>query len=330
MDTTTETPVLTTDKAKAAITLELTRQELAWQSLQSEGDTLLFNEDQESIDAAKMFLNKLKKVGNAIDSAHEKGKAPAWKECTTWDEARRSFVSILKEIETPLAVRFRTLCNTVERKRVEKAEKEAKDTAIRQGVESNILTFASRIAEAKTFKELTLIESSINLQKTDSAKAKYGDLHGEAIALYDAKLLPLLKDQKEKVRELEKNAEDLKKAEAKGDGEALSQLQDKAAILEDGMQENKVRVQETALGVNFAVPKVVETIAPTVKARRTTIKAKIVDMETAIKKSLDLLVIELDQEKAKAVAKTLSDAGTFLKAEFIIVNGIEYRVEKTY
>lgn len=325
-----EVSLITTEKARAEIALRLTQEELAIQAIQDRADSLVYNEDEESLKEIQGVLTALKKVGKTIDDTHEVGKKPYLEGGRKWDEAKRHYSDLVREIETHVRNKYTILCNGMERKKREKAQKEANEKAIRQGVESNILTFASRIADAKTFKELTAIESAINLQKSPSMKAKYGDLHEEAIALYDEKLLPLLKQQKDAVKLLEKTQAELINAERYGDGGAINELQDRAAVIADNMQETKVRVQETALNVNFAAAQVVEPIVPTVKAKRTTIKFKLVDVEAALKRSRNLLTIELNSEACKEAAKNFVEAKIFDKQDSVELNGIVFYVEKTY
>lgn len=329
---TTELPLITIEKAKGELALALTKDGLVLQALQNRADKLVFLEDDESIKEIKEVLDLASKATKAVDNAHEIGKRPFLEGGRIWDSSKRHYSDLITSISTPVRAKFTALCAEIDRKKREADAKIAKEKEIRSGVESNILTYSSRIADATTTQELLSIESSISAQKAPQAKAKYGDLHDEAIGMYNTKLLPILKSQKEKIAESERIAKEIKDAEKTDDIEKLDELKAAQELVQDGIQENKVKVQEAALNQEFTPRHFTahEVISPVVKAKRTTVEWEIVDVDTAIKKNRSMLTIEINPEEAKKTAKTLNDSGAFKGKEEVILNGIRFWIKKSY
>jgi hypothetical protein len=332
METTTELPVITTEKAKGEISLQLTKLGFTIEGLSKRCADLSFSEDQESLNAIKEVLGQGKKVINAIADKHAIGKEPFLEGGRKWDAAKNELTKLVQDIVNPIQTRYNQIANELDRKDREKKAKEAREKEVRAAVEGAVIEYTKRIAAAETTEDLLKIESSISAQKAPQAKAKYGDLHDEAIALYNEKLLPILKDQKEKLAEKERLAAELKAAEQADDVTKIDEIKASQEVVQDHIRENAVKAQETGLQTNFTAPKITphEVVQPQVKAKRTTIRFELVDAEAAIKRGRNLIEISLNTDRCKEAAATLKDSGAFKDKDEITVNGIRFFVDKTY
>lgn len=323
-------PVITKEIVLAKINIALTKKQLtiAAQKLTNEGDALVFTE--ENIPTISAFLKKLNDIDKVTEETHKEVKAPYLEAGRICDTAKNSNLAITSSIRNPLKVKFDKLCSDVELKKREAAIAAAKEQAILQGIENNVITFSTKIASCTTNAELLSVERLINLEKSDSNAKKYGDFHQKAIEKYDSVLKPILKDQKEKIQQKDEIEKQIKEAVASDNVEKLDDLQLEKEKIEDEIQQNSVKVQEEAI-INAPIEyiPVAEQVFADTKSRRT-YTIEISDEKEALKKAKDLLDISINKDAANIVLKTLKDTGSFKDKAEVIVNGIKYSEIKNF
>ncbi len=143
-------------------------------------------------------------------------------------------------------------------------------------------------------------------------------------------LKPILKDQKEKVKQKEALKKQIEEAEAANNVEKLDKLIEKADEIDNSIMQNAVKVQETALAnapIEF-IPVAEEVFADTKFRRSYTIE--IFDEKEALKKAKDLLEISINKVSANLVLNTLKDTGAFKDKSEVVVNGIKYSEIKNF
>jgi hypothetical protein len=321
-------PAISQDKVVAAINIALTKQQLSVQALQNTADNLEFTpEKREEI---SQFLAKLNSTDKVTEQTHKDGKAPYLEGGRIWDAGKNSTLAIIEAIRKTVKPKFDQMCAEEDRKKSESARQKQREIDITAGIENNVISFSAKIAVCTTNAELLDIERIINLEKSDSRKDKYGEYHQQAVEKYDKVLKPILKSQKEKIKEKEALEVQIQEAEKNNDAVKLDELNEKKEIIEEEIQQNSVKVQEEALNnaaIDF-IPLAEEVFADTKFRRTYTIEVS--DEKEAFKKAKDLLDISVNKVKAGIVLQTLKETGVFKDKSEVIVNGIKYSEIKNY
>lgn len=326
-----ELPVVTKDTAKAEIKLALTKAEMNLQAIQDKADKLIYNEDHiAEIDA---FITSIKTANKQIETAHKVGKKPFKERGDAWDAAKNDLLGLLSPILNKADKEYTKLCQAVEKRKAEATAKEAKEKAIKEGMDNNVMSFSQRIADCTTNEQLLDVERLINLEKT--RKEKYGDFAEEMITRLN-ELTPLVTAQKKVVKELTLLDKEHEAAIESGDDEKLEKILEKKEELTGKIHENKIIVQETASNQatlsNGRYLGGYKPIYPEVKAKRRAWKTELVSPELAVKNDLSLLRIELNPETVKARMEELKKEGKLKEeiAEDFTEHGIHYYLDKTY
>lgn len=324
----TKLPAISPDTVKAQISIALTKQQLSVQKMHDFAATLEFT--PEKIPEISAFLQQLSAADKVIEQTHKEGKAPYLEGGRVWDAGKNSSLELTAQVRQLVKPKFDKLCAEEDRKKKEADALKAKQAAILAGIEGNVLNFSAKIAACLTNDELLGVERLINLEKSPSNAAKYGEFHQQAIDKYDTVLKPILKDQKEKIKQQDELNKQILEAEKNNDVEKLDELNEKVDAVTNEILQNQVKVQETALSnapIEFT-PVAEEVIADT-KFRRT-YNIEIVDEKEAFKKASNLLEITVNKTAANVVLNTLKDTGAFKDKSEVVVNGIKYSEIKNY
>lgn len=296
-----------------------------FQQLADEERRLVYNED--NLETVAEFLKKLRAVKKAIDQTHKDGKEEALRISREWDLGKRIFYATVESIEEVPQKKYEEMCRSVQLKAQAAEQERQRVTSIKTGIEQNAINFARRIAECTTMSELTKIERFINLEKT---RKEYQEFLADAVVRY-TELNSIVKTQKAIV----KNLEELKAKEAeaalKQDDEAQMKLQEQIEAANAQVEENRTVVQETAINQSINGSSFTPVIPITTpKARRTTWKWEVVDQREVMKKTPELVVFSVDEEKVKEKMATLKQAGLFDGKQEYVLNGIRYYESKTF
>lgn len=324
-------PVVTKETAEAKIKLDLTKAELNIQAVQDKADGLVFNED--NLPDINETITSIKAIQKRIDEAHKEGKKPYKDGGDAWDAAKNGLKDLLAPVLLKVEKKHTTLCQEVEKRKREANAKEEKEKSIKEGMDNNIMAYSQKIADCKTAEQLLDVERLINLEKT--RKEKYGDFAEEMITRLN-ELTPLVSVQKQVVRELSGLDKAEEQAIADGNDEKLQEILEKKEEISGKIQENKVKVQETA--ANQATRSYggysggYKSVFPEVKTKRRSWKTELISPEIAVKHDLSFLRIELNPETIKNRLEELKTDGKLKegKAEEFTENGIRYFLEKTY
>lgn len=297
-----------------------------FQQLQTKADSLVYNED--NLEEISGFLKDLRGVKKAIDETHKTGKAEALKIGRDWDAAKNLFTEQVASIELRPQSEYSRICREVEDRRLKAEQDRQRIIAIQNGIEQNAINFANSIAAAQTSERLTEIERLINLEK--GRKEKYQEFLAKAVERF-SELNNLLAQQKVTVKNLEELKRKELEAEKAANEELMIQLKLDREAAETKIEEQKISVQEKVIeqSVNTFVP-VAEEILPTVKARNTRWKYELVNEKEAMKKAPEMLVVSLNDDKAKEVLKTLKDTNQLEGKKELILNGVRYFEQVTY
>jgi len=331
METTTTLPIvaaITPAQAKTKMSLALTKAEFALAAMQRQASEIEVNEDH--LEVTKLLLEKFVRARSIVEDAHKKEKEPYLQGGRAIDAAKKEMIEAIEAIEKPLRTRYQKVCNEIAERQRREQEEMMREKQILDGIESNIMEFSQRIAQCQTVEDLLAVERIINRQKAKDMVSKYGKHHDFAIERFDTVLLPILKEQKEKIKKLAELENKLNIAAEDGDIDALEQLTVQKENIEHEIQFNQSKVQDNAImsGGLAVSHEVVETKIP--KGGRTEYEIEIVDLNVAFKKAPQLLNIELKLSDAKTIARTLDEAGSLKYNESLVVNGIKYTKVKRY
>lgn len=334
METTTTFPppsiaAITPAQAKTKLSLALTNAEFILNIMQKQASEIVVNEDH--LEVTKLLLDKFVKARSMVDAAHKKEKEPYLQGGKAIDAAKNETLIQILAIEDPLRLKYNKVCGDVAQRQREQQEEMNREKAILDGIESNVMEFSQRIAQCTTNDELLGIERIINRQKAQDMAAKYGKHHAFAIERFDTVLLPILRDQKVKVKKLAELDNKLNLAAEEGDIDKLEELTVAKENVEQEIQHNQAKVQDAAImSGGFVAPthEVIHTTIP--KGGRTEYEIEIIDLHVAFKKAPHLLNVELKLSDAKIIARTLDEAGTLSMNTPLVVNGIKYTKVKKY
>lgn len=322
VSTTLSTASITQEVIKTSFNIELTKNK--FQAIQQSVNDLVYSEDNlQGIADVVRKLNDLKKV---IDKKHSEGKAEYWRVCTLYDTVKRETTKIIDDIAFVPQKKYTELALAIqERQRKQEAERQ-RVTFIKAGIDNNVMAFSKLVAAAETTQHLVSIEKSIALEKT--RKLKYEEFLPEAIARFD-EVLELVKKQKLVVKEAVEIAAKLAEAVNSGDDESIMEFTDKQDEAANRIDENKINVQEMAVGAATSAPVAyAQEVFPDVKARRTVWKAEIIDVKEAVKKAFTMLDVSLNSDQVKYTIQTMKDAKIFEGKIEYTLNGIRYYEEK--
>lgn len=322
-------PVLSQESVKLKINLALTAQNLFIQHLQHEASLLVLNEDH--LEDISKFIARVKLADGIIDDKFVEIKAPYLSAGKVCDAVKNDLKASTAAIINPIVFKFQSLCLAIkQREALQKAE-EDKEKQILSMIDSYVLDFSTKIAMCKTKDDLLSVERYINVQGSPSSAGKYGKFHQQAMSKYDEILLPIIKEQKIKIAQLEKLEAERKQAEASSDMDRLDALDQQKELIDLEINDNKVRVQENALNhESVHAPVYAKEILPSVKAKRTTWEAELHDVKAALKFAPNLLTIDLNKEAAKTALAALKGAGVLDGKEELISNGIRYFKKETF
>lgn len=319
-------PVINQELTKSTITLALSKEGLAYQEILQSAENVKFTRDNvgDKDDASVVTMAKVRSVKTKLEKM-ENPYTPAWK---AWNEARKSLVDPIINVLSVKEGEFRKIVREIEEDRKRAEEENQRKQKIQTSINDFILTQSQAIAGAKTANELAVIEKLIGANK--SATAKYQEFLQDFVKRCE-ELTPLIKDQKDAIRKLESLAKQEQAARDSGDDAKVIEIMDQREEVVARAEENKVVVQETAINQSMASsfsPSYVPPSAP--KARRTTWKAEIQNVDEAIKKSKNMLDISLNAEKVRDSINTLKESGALKGKTELIVGGIRYFEDKIY
>lgn len=316
-------PVLITPQLlQLKINGELSKQKLSMVELERRALSLVKNEDNLKLMAD--MLKDLKTIDDLAETVHKNVKQPYWDAGKACDAGKKLVLDSTAAIRATFEPQYKKLLDGIAtRKRLSDA-KIATDAGILKAIEDNVIAFSNMVVAATTLKALSAAESRINLEKSPSMRKKYGEFDQKAVDRYDAVLIPIIRDQKKKVEELEDLNRKLLEAEANNDPDSMDILMEKVDEKSNEILQNHAVIQEAAL-IQDSFPVVEATeVLPSFKVKRTNFSFEIADLEVAIKKARGLLDITVNNVAAREVLEGLKGKNAFEGKDEVIVDGIKY------
>lgn len=319
-------PTQPTQLSQEIITAQF-RKELAVHKYQEALDALSsFEVTEDTLSQAQEKVKNARKFSKTIEEIKTKGKAPALQECKWWDNAFNSLQSPLTSVISDVEKKINDVARKVAEENQRKERERLRIEGIKKSIEEFVFEQTRNIASAKTDTELVAIEKLIGSHKAN--KSRYEDLLPTLVERCE-ELTPIIKKQKEHIREL--NEIERKKQEALQieDDRTVLELEEKQDLIQSSIDETKIIIQETAIESAISSNYIIEVkeVLVTPKPRRTTWEMEIVDEKKAFNSGM--LVCEINKEKAKAQLEVVKQ--TLPKdQEEMTINGIRYYQNKIY
>ncbi len=319
-----ENGFLPPEKIKAEIGIMLTQKHGNYVAALAALDNLYIGED--NIQQVQQTLRNINAYLKDIDEHRKEAKEPFLTQGRVIDKEHNDFAAPIISRRDLVQARVNTFAKAMaDRAAKERADRERRAATTTQ-INNFILDNSVKIASATTNEQLFYFEKLINLEK--GKKTVYGDQLPLLIERCN-ELTDKIKEQKELVKQKEALEKAKKEAEKQKNDEKLEELMIREAALDNLIQDKTIQVQEMASNSMIVQEDVIEAISAP-KARRTTWKAEISDVNIAIKKAKEMLIIELDPEKVRNSINTLKSAGVFTGKEEVTVNGIRYYLSQTF
>lgn len=313
---------VTQEIVKALFNTELTR--INYQTALDKFSALPVTEENRVLVQEKMAA--VRKFMTTLDDIKKKGKENALAECRYWDNAYNDVLNPLKATLNDKAAKLQKLLDEIDRNNKKIAIEKQRVDGIKTAINQFILQTSSDIAAATTTEQIVTIEKFIGSNKAN--KTRYQEFTEEFIERCN-ELVPLIKAQKENIKELDR----LKAARAtnleQGNDRAVLEIDEKKEAIESSIQESKIVIQETAVAQALR-PETTEAIpvATEIKYRRKTWKWEVENMQELAKKAPHLVTIIANEEKIDELLANKKAEGVLKDTEELKVMGIRFYLEK--
>lgn len=317
---------------KAEINLELSKAGMMYQQLLQDSENVVFTRD--NLNQERTALVNLRKVKSKLEAMVNPHTA-AWK---AWNDARKSVLDPIVNVLGRKSLEFSKLSNEIEAEKAKANAEKERIAIIKASIDKFFIDQSQAIANAKTQKELVLIEKLIGSHRANSKYAEFLPL----LSIKASNLTDLIKKQKEYIKNLEALNQKESGLESNGqnDEEVLA-IREEMEEINAKMNELTIKAQESAISMATNEPETaVEVMQEPPKARRTVLKWKIPNI-------LDDKGEEIPNSGIKRVARMMPEwvemipnyakINEYLKAKKLedIKNdfefgGIKFYLEKTY
>jgi len=316
---TTEKPLQSIDLTRAELTLSLSKEGLAYQTLLQECENVVFNRD--NLNEERTALVNLRKVKSKLTAA-ENPWTERWK---AFNDAKKSLLDPVAALLTKKEGEYKKIAAELAEE-ARKAELERQRVArIKNEIDLFFVNQSQAIANATDAAELVRIQQLIGSHTGNISR------YAEFLPLLRdkaAKLTDLIKQQKDALKRLSalKTAE--KAAELTGDDQAVLDAREAQEQISAKISENAEVVQSTAINMATATEVTeVEVIAPVApKPRRSVWKWKIIDEKAATKRGWTKVVPNEDLIDAR-LAEAKNDG---IEVEEWQECGVMFYLEKSY
>lgn len=280
----------------------------------------------ENIADAQEKMKRVRGFIRQLGAIKDEGKKSALLECRYWDSAYNNVLGPLQQLMAEKDTQLQTVTKKIAEENRKRDEERQRVANIEKDIDNTLLDFAKRIAGATKTDELVAIEKNLGSLKANKSRFQeflpnFTDRCGE--------LTPLIKKQKELIKELEDLERQRKEAEKADDDRKLLELQEKQEAITTSIEENQIIAQETAISQATRPDIVVaEPISQEVHYRRQTWKWEVKDIKELAKKAPHLVQILPDEEKIDELLKTKKSDGSLKGVEEQTVLGIRFYLEK--
>lgn len=308
------------------ITAQFRKELMAYQYQQLLDELGAITVTSDTIESTQKKIKEARSLKKKIEDVKSTLKKPYWDICTKFDTAFNDLKTPLDNLINDKEKEVNNLSKKIAEENQKKERERLRIEGIKKSIEEFVFEQTKNIASATTDVELVAIEKLIGSHKAN--KSRYEELLPSLVEKCE-ELTPLIKKQKEHIRELAEIERKKNEALQKGDDREAMELEEKKEAVQSSIEETKIIIQETAIEGALSSNEVIEVkeVLITPKPRRTTWEMEIVDEKKAF--NCGMLVCEINKEKAKAQLEVVKQ--TLPKdQEEMTINGIRYYQNKIY
>lgn len=280
----------------------------------------------ENIAEAQAKMKAVRGFIKTLGEIKDEGKRPALEECRFWDNAYKNILAPLQTLFASKEAELKKIVDAVAEENRKREQERQRVASIEKDIDNTLMQHAQNIANATTTEQLIAIEKLLGSQKAN--KSRFAELLPNFIERC-GELTPLIKAQKEKIKELEDLAAQMAAAEKEQDDRKILELQEKQEEVKSQLEETKIVTQEVAIH-QATRPDVVtaEAIPTQINYRRKSWKWKVNDIKELQKKAPHLIIVSPDEEKIDELLKTKKSDGSLKDVEEVNYLGITFYLEK--
>ena len=308
------------------ITAQFRKELMAYQYQQLLDELGAIKVTSDTIESTQKKIKEARSLKKKIEDVKSNLKKPYWDICTKFDTAFNDLKTPLDNLINDKEKEVNNLSKKIAEENQQKERERLRIEGVKKSIEEFVFEQTRNIASATTDVELVAIEKLIGSHKAN--KSRYEELLPSLVEKCE-ELTPLIKKQKEHIRELAEIERKKNEALQKGDDREAMELEEKKEAVQSSIEETKIIIQETAIESALSSTDVIEVkeVLVTPKPRRTTWEMEIVDEKKAFNSGM--LVYEINKEKAKAQLEVVKQ--TLPKdQEEMTINGIRYYQNKIY
>lgn len=281
---------------------------------------------EENFQEGQALLKRLISLLSYSEDHRKAEKNPYLEAGKVIDAAHKEFSKPIEDAKNRLQEKLNAVGRKIEAEAQRARQEKDRIASLVNLVNQFILDSSVKIASADTNEQLIQIERLINLEKAN--KSKYQD-HLPLLIERCNELTSKIKEQKDLIRKKEALEKKQKEAYEAGNDEKAMELQNEAEFLGAKIHENTIVVQESA-SKSVILAEIVPPEIDMPNTRRKIWKFEMIEAKEVMKKSPELLKVELDFKKTSEVLKTLKDTGVLAGKSEYILNGIRYFEEKNF
>lgn len=294
------------------------------QTLHLTESKLVYNSDylQEIAD----FIAKVKTAKKKVEDERLALKKPHKENGDAVDDGAKLVVSELDLMLKKAGTKYTEMVTEQNRLKKIQDDEDKRIKDIKDGMDNNIMSFSTKIAEAKDLPTLLDLERRLNLET--AAEKKYQ----EFLPVFKercAAIRALLSLQKQNVKYVEEFDRMLTEALAEGQDEKVEGIESQKDEITAKVEETRTKIQETAINQStVSTPSRATQVYNTVKPKRTTIDWEIVDMALFHKKHPEMVTLTPNKRVDEYVAGRKAEIND--DAPEILVDGLKIFLRKSY
>lgn len=302
------------------------RRELALINYQSSLQKFIdWNVTQDNIPESQKKMKEARGMVTSLKNIKATCKKPALDECEWWENSFKEFLEPLESALTDKDKKMQDIAKKEAAENLRKQQEKDRVDRINKEIDNFILDQSKKIAEATKTEQLVTVEKFIGSHKGNASR--YQEFLPSLIERCN-ELTPLIKTQKNLIKELEDLEKQTIEATKSEDDRKLLELQERHEQIVDSIEEKKIQVQETAIYQATRPDEVTtpEPVMTAIKPRRRSWSFDIVDEKRAF--AAGMLICELNKEAVKIKLEHIKT--TMGDKKEVVVDGIKYSYVETY
>jgi hypothetical protein len=316
---------LTPTVVKTTIEKALISIEAGIQTLYDAESKLVYNSDH--LQDIADFITKVKGAKAKVEKERVALKKPHKDNGDAVDDGAKLVSSELEKIIKKASEKYTAMVTEQNRLKKIQDDEDKRIKDIKDSMDNNIMSFSTKIAEAKSLTALLDLERRLNLETAN--EKKYQEYLPEFKTRCEA-IRSLLSLQKQNVKALGGLENEAANALETGQDDKLEEIEGKKEEITAKVEETRTRIQETAINQSTATaPARATQVFNTVKAKRTTIDYEVTDIKLLLQNYATMVQLIPNKEAIELYIKSVKSQITDDNPE-IKLPGLRIFQKKSY